>query len=564
MENKIISKRISKKELLCYLIMFLATITIIYYNMAISIKYPAVYLQYNQNILYLIGKMIKNGKVPYIDVIDHKGIYVLLIHYIAALLGENNNIGLFVIGIIFNFITAVYIYKILIIVARTIPYMSKEQNNVKNETKKVNEKQQDVLNNSFNNTLTIDNNIIKTFALLASTLYVILQSLYSISYATLQSETFITLGIVVSIYFFIYDVINDKWLIGSNKYNLKHTLIYGIVFSYILFIKPNYNLYFLGIAIIILISCIKDGKIKNIFKHIIYGVIGMIIGAMPGIIYAICNHNLKEMFYYTFFVNAIYSNAPYIGLNTKIESILWTLSQFIHIYLVVFIGLLFLSIISAILYKNKITFTTFISLTPLSFLVIISTLVSARNYSYYLMVLLPFIVLIIFGVLITIFYGVNKLSGILKIIKYVFALVVVTTFLLSTVYISKKYGSDLMIKNGKDHLKVADSVKDVYKENVYGNRKELLILGSEIYLYDYIGVLPQFRYFAVPMIGYEYYSEPYLETIKYIDSRKADILVVGLGASLSEFYNHTNLVDAVNRNYKLISNTYGRQVFKLR
>ena len=77
-------------------------------------------------------------------------------------------------------------------------------------------------------------------------------------------------------------------------------------------------------------------------------------------------------------------------------------------------------------------------------------------------------------------------------------------------------------------------------------------------------MLPQFRYFAVPMIGYEYYSEPYLETIKYIDSRKADILVVGLGASLSEFYNHTNLVDTVNRNYKLISNVYGRQVFKLR
>ena len=285
---------------------------------------------------------------------------------------------------------------------------------------------------------------------------------------------------------------------------------------------------------------------------------------MPGIIYAICNHNLKEMFYYTFFVNAIYSNAPYIGLNTKAESILWTLSQFIHIYLIVFIGLLFLSIISAILYKNKTTVTTFISLTLLSFLVIISTLVSARNYSYYLIVLLPFIVLIIFGVLITVFYVVNKSSGILKIAKYIFTLIVVTVFLLSTLYASKKYGSDLMIKNGKDHLKVAGSVKDIYKENVYGNRKELLVLGSEIYLYDYIGVLPQFRYFAVPMIGYEYYSEPYLETIKYIDSRKADILVVGLGASLNEFYNHTNLVDAVNRNYKLISNVYGRQVFKLR
>jgi hypothetical protein len=266
------------------------------------------------------------------------------------------------------------------------------------------------------------------------------------------------------------------------------------------------------------------------------------------------------MFYYTFFVNAIYSNAPYIGLNTKTESILWTLSQFIHIYLIELVGVVLITYLNAKVFKNEKKASAFKSLTFISFMLIISTLVSARNYSYYLIVLLPFIIIVLYEIINCILLYLPKKL----IFKCALALIVFIILITVSININQKYGKDLMIKTGKDHLKVAGSIKETYKNNAYGNRKNLLVLGSELYLYDYIGVLPSFKYFAVPMISYDYYSEPYEETLEYIKSRKADILVIGLGAGLSEFYQNTNLVEIVEKNYSLISNAYGRQVFKLK
>ena len=228
-------------KILIYCVLFFATAAIIYNNMVISPKYPLVYSQYNQSILYLIGRMIKSGKVPYIDVIDHKGIYVLLIHYLAATIGENNHIGLFIIGVFSNFLSVVFIYKIIIAISIEELKISEKKNTTQNESNcKI--------------------FIIEITAIFSSLLCVVLQSLYTISYGTLQSETFITTIIVVSIYYFIKDVIN-------NNYEYKHTFLYGIMFSTILFIKPNYNLFYLAIAILILRNSIKEKIINTQFKR---------------------------------------------------------------------------------------------------------------------------------------------------------------------------------------------------------------------------------------------------------------------------------------------------------
>lgn len=50
------------------LFLFLLTALIVYVNMAISPKYPITYAQYNQTIYYLIARMMKNGKIPFVDI----------------------------------------------------------------------------------------------------------------------------------------------------------------------------------------------------------------------------------------------------------------------------------------------------------------------------------------------------------------------------------------------------------------------------------------------------------------------------------------------------------------
>ena len=69
--------------------------------MVISPKFSMVYSQYNQSIFYLAGKLMKIGKIPYVDFIDHKGIYIFFIYYLAEIFNNGKHIGLYIIGSLF-------------------------------------------------------------------------------------------------------------------------------------------------------------------------------------------------------------------------------------------------------------------------------------------------------------------------------------------------------------------------------------------------------------------------------------------------------------------------------
>lgn len=500
-----------------YIVLLVVTFAIVLFNMVISPLYPMVYSQYNQSILYLIGKMIKNGSVPYVDVVDHKGIYVLLFHYIAELIGAHNHIGLFLIGVIIIFISALYIYKMLILINKGSD---------------------------------------KFIAFMSSVTFIVLQSLYTISYGTLQSETFIVVGISISLYYFIKDTI-------TKKYDVKSTLLYGVIFSYILFIKANYNIYFLWIAICVLAKCIKEKAYNKIFVHLMYGALGIVIGATPAVLYAICNNCFKEMIYYTFIVNAIYSNAPYFGLNTKMESIIWTISQFKYVY-----GALMVFILMQIFISKKVDDrhiqNIFKNIFAILLLLIIATIVSARDYSYYLIVILPIVSILLNEYVKNLNHAFDSVTLFCsnETWKKVFKYIVVVSIIICIVNLNLIYGRDMMVDNGKENLRVAKFVKDGYKNATNGIKRNVLVFGAELYLYDYLEVLPSFKYFAVPMIEFKYYREPYIETLEFIASKKSEVLIVGVGATLGEFYKNTNAKDIINNNYRLIAFSDGRSVLK--
>ena len=517
-------------------ILFIFTIAIVFCNMVISPQYEMVYSQYNQSILHLIGKMMKSGKVPYRDVIDHKGIYILLLHYLAEVIGESNHIGLFIIGTIFIFISVLYLYKICYLI------------NIKND---------------------ISIQPASIIAIIASLTFASIHSLYVVSYGTLQSETFVVTGIIISLYYFLRDVYNNDFALG-------HTMLYGIIFAFIIFIKANYAIYFLWIAVYIFYKTknvthevLSDTigekhheststAITKILLHIKYGILGILIGIAPAIIYAIFNNCFSEMFYYTFTVNAIYSRAPYFGFDSKLDSVLYTISQFKNIYLFLMIGLLASIIINWKEFKGKKIRIVLINSFAIMIILIIATLTSGRDYSYYLIVLLPFLCMIINEVCKSIYLILNVIK--IKFIKNIIVTLMILSLLLATWIITLSQGRDLMIKNGKEQLKVAKFIKDSYNKVYAGSKKKLFILGSELYAYDYIGVLPDFKYFAIPMIELKYYSEPYTDALEYLKSKKADVVVAGVGASMSEFYKHTDLKTILDNNYSLIGFNFGRTV----
>lgn len=487
--------------------------------MAISPKYPIAYAQYNQTIYYLFGRMMKSGKIPYIDMVDHKGIYIFLIHYLGELICEYNHIGLYLIAVIFLYVSALYIYK-------TIFFLNSNDN--------------------------INNHKVKIISILGSISYVVIQSLYAISYGTLQGETFINAGIIISIYYFIKDAYN-------NDFDFKHTFLYGIVFAFILFIKANYDLFFIGIAIYIFIKKISDKKC--IIKHMLIGILGIFVGLLPGLLYSLFTNSFSEMIYNTFVVNAIYSSKPYFGTSTKLESLLVTINDFKIYYLLLIIGMIVAILLVNRVYKNNRLKDVYTLIFALMLLILASILMSMRNYKYYLIVSLQFIPIIFSTIVVSLLVILGKFK--LKLITTIVGCLIVGLIAVFMFRISNTYGKDRMIKNGKEQLLIANFVKDANNNLLIPKKnRNLFVLGQELYIYSHLNIMPSFKYFAMPIIEIKHYDMPYIETYNYILNSEPDVLVVGLSVTGQELFKYTDVDSVINSNYKVVSSKYARTVFK--
>ena len=80
---------------------------------SVSPLYSLMNMQYNEWLYYLIGKGMVNGKVPYLDLLDHKGPYLFYFFGIANIISYKH-IGLYLITLVIYSLIAVFSYKITI------------------------------------------------------------------------------------------------------------------------------------------------------------------------------------------------------------------------------------------------------------------------------------------------------------------------------------------------------------------------------------------------------------------------------------------------------------------
>ena len=506
-------------------IIFFINFILVYRNMVISPKFSMVFSQYNQSIFYIASKLMKIGKIPYVDFLDHKGIYIFFINYIAEIFNNGNHIGLYIIGSLFISISAYMVYKISLLLIN---------NNI------------DSNNSAYDNSNNLKYKKLISFT--SSILYSVLIISYDISYSSLQCETFISTFLLISIYLFL------KNIISSDKYNQKYTFIYGLLFSFILFIKANYNLLFLVIGLFILIDNIKNNNHKNILNHIKFGFFGILLGSLPAIIYSIKNNIIPELIENTLLTNMKYSNAPYPGTDSKLESFIITIDEFKFFYL-----LLFVSIIIYLNIKNK-KIKLFIISTSIS--LFIATLVSLRPYTYYLIEIIPFICFALAILLSNIFDKINfrkdNANGLFKFLILTIVLVLFALINTNTGYIKMK-------KNGEEQLLVAKNIGDIIKNKRIKNYikdYDIYVVGRGLYMYEYLDKLPKEKYFVLPVIDAKYYKEPYNEVLNCLMEKRADIVVLDFTNFQKKFFNTTNLERIINSNYRIIGSYYDRLVLE--
>lgn len=297
----------------------------------------------DSSVFITIAKGMSNGKVPYLDFFDHKGILLYCINFIGYSVAGLS--GVWVVEVFFLSLTLIVLFFTT-------------------------------------NLITEKYNFIVT----------IVFSSYLLRYyeGGNLTEEYALLFITISLYYF------TKYFYIENNISLGHAIIHGICCGATMLLRPNMFGIWAAFCTIITIENLIKKKYKEAVVLVLGFLIGLIIIIIPFVIYLTINGAMDEFLYqYLTFNSSSYAS---VG---GIISVVNLTNQFLYyIYSdVVFIMILVLSLIMFIL-KDKWSLKIYYGGLILS--VVINVLlmsVSESTYSHYRMVLIPFLVIVMSAIL---------------------------------------------------------------------------------------------------------------------------------------------------------------------
>ena len=289
------------------------------------------YIKIDSSVFAYIGKaMYEYKQIPYVDLFDHKGLFLYFINYAGyALAGLH---GIWFIELIFNTLSLYLVFKI--------------------------------------SSLFSNNKYISIFTtLVISVLFVQYNSGGNFS------ETY-AFPIILGALF----ILNKYLLQRRQKTSSIQILFLGFLFGLILMLRPNMIGVWIGFLLTILINFTINKNFKKIFLWILFFVVGSIISVIPFFIY-LASHNAINAFITCYWsANILYSESTY-------QSIIETIKYFSIFNPLVFIALIFY--IYKTISEKKILNISFL----FSWLfTIILTSMSGNNFAHYAIVILPLLI----------------------------------------------------------------------------------------------------------------------------------------------------------------------------
>ena len=450
----------------------------------------------DSSVFQIIGRGVLEGQVMYKDLYDHKGPIIFLINALAILINEQ--IGLFLVEIMFFWIGTIFIFK----------------------TSKI----------------FLDNK--KSFICCSIYLFFSFICLYGGNY----TEEYAINIMCVALYYIIK-------IIHQREYKKYYWMIIGTTFLLDFLIKPTYISVYVAFGIAEIIFAIKEKRFKLLLKNVLYILIGILIVAIPIGIYLIINNNFNEFIEACFLMNIKYSNS---SLKEKAESFI----KLIKVYRYVkYIILAFVCNLFVIISKR---FNKEIKLFTILFLVatIILTAWAPNAYHHYLVQMAPCLTLnIMLGI-----FLISKLIENKKIINQLpkrFIAVIIFVFIiaitLSFTLVRNGLNSIVNMQGAitKENL---DEVKECLNEE-----DEMLVIGNEPYYYIYLEKQPKFKYFfQVPIIAYK--KDVAVDTYEYVKDNQPKVIIVKLAENRNQFDRlyGTELVNFINSKYT----RYDNQLFE--
>lgn len=241
--NGINDNYISKYDLL-----FIIVVTVFVSNFDELRPFSLQNISTDSAVFYYIGKNMTLGKLPYVDMFDHKGIILYFINYIAALIGHNSFIGVWLVNSIAIFFSAYFLFKLSLFITkkRSVSYIT----------------------------------VITLFII-----YIFRLGSVDMSNVT---EVYALPFISYSMYIFIKYFVDDK-------YCDKDIVFLGISFLIVFFLRINMISVWMFFLPAIVINLLIKKNYTDILKCALLFIAGIVIVFIPVLFYFIKTNSLKEM-----------------------------------------------------------------------------------------------------------------------------------------------------------------------------------------------------------------------------------------------------------------------------
>ena len=221
---------------------------------------------------YTVSSMMKNGKILYRDIYEQKGPYLYFIHAFAITLSPGHYYGSYILELVYGFITAYAIYRIL--------------------------------------SLLINNRNVCVIG----TATVLL--LYYISFAFNKGDSVEEMMIpfyALSLYWLM------KMAMGIKEVKWYQLMLIGLFTGLAFFSKFTLIGFFAGIVLMVFIINWRNKKIKFGFASIGFFLVGFIISWIPILIYFGVNNAFGDLYTVYFYNNIFhYSSAESAGIGNKL------------------------------------------------------------------------------------------------------------------------------------------------------------------------------------------------------------------------------------------------------
>lgn len=418
----------------------------------------------DSSIFQIMGKGLINNQIIYKDLFDHKGPIVYAINALAYIISPN--IGLFIIEAIFIYTGVFFIYKSSKIF--------------------LNEK----------------------LSLITSLVYLI--SIFSYinggNYTEEYAITFTNIALYNMLKIFI-----------KNEYNQKaNWILIGATFAINFMIKPTYISVWIAFGIVQLICSIKDKKIKELFKYILYMFCGIMIIFIPIFLYLIIKNDTKDFVNAYFIMNMNYSNTTMYNRIVKFRELVIDYKGLKYLILMLLGNI-------AIILSKKINKRTKSFITIFNIVTLIFSAWAANVYQHYLLQIAPGVALN----LIFLLYEIkNKLftPKIKSIIKQLPIKLLYTCIISVLVFLNIIYKFDINIEKLK--YKYNESMRNFIMEidKYLDKDDELFVLGNNESCYLILDRQPQFKYFFQTPI-FMYNDEVIKETENYLNTKMPKVIL---------------------------------------